>query len=443
MRTGQATPLVTGLGRQGWNALAESDPDVVALAERELARRAGQLNLVAASSPTAPAVQAAQALGLGALTAEGYPGRRFHPGAEVVDEVERLAIDRAAGLFGADHANVQPLSGSAANTAMLLGLLDAGDTVLSMELSHGGHLSHAARPASATRHLAAAYYGVGADGALDLDHVRERALAVRPAVLVCGGSAYPRTLDFAALREVADEVGALVLADISHIGGLVAAGLHPSPVPHCDLVTTSTYKQLRGPRGGLVLRGESSRVPAGKIDRMVFPGFQGTPDFGAIAGKAVALGAASRPQFRTAMHRVVRFARLFAEEFVERGLRLVAGGTDTHMVLVDLSGGSATGRTVSEALERVGILANKNLVPHDPRPASETSGLRIGTNHLAFMAIDDRDVRELAGEIAALVTAMDLGRLPEQCPAWRRLGEFAAVLTAVGDRPDTRWPTDR
>lgn len=431
--------LLESLTRTGLSVLAGSDPSLRKLAERELSRQRAQLNLVAASSPPSPDVLAAQALGLSALTAEGYPGRRYHPGTEVIDAVERLAIERAKLLFGADHANVQPLSGSAANLAVLFGLLEPGDSVLSMELSHGGHLSHAARPASTTKHFGAAYYRLGADGTLDLDHVREQARAVRPAVLMCGGSAYPRTIDFPSFRAVADEVGALLIGDISHISGLVATGIHPTPFPYCDLVTTSTYKQLRGPHGGLVLRGPGSRVPGGKLGTWVFPGFQGTPDFGMVAAKAAALGNALRPAFAVAMERVARFAGLFADAFTARGLRLVTGGTDTHMVLVDLSDGSATGRTVSRVLEQIGILANKNLIPNDPRPASETSGLRIGTNHLAFMDVDDQDVSRLARGIADLVAELSRGGGADRhpgCPALHRLEEHAAAMVSAGHRAD-------
>ncbi|MGH3874461.1 MAG: serine hydroxymethyltransferase [Pseudonocardiaceae bacterium] len=428
--------LVDRLTRTGLGSLATSDPGILKLAERELARQRSHLNLVAASSPTSPEVLAAQGLGLGALTAEGYPGRRYHPGTEVIDEVEQLAIERAKWLFGADHANVQPLSASVANLAVLYGFLAPGDAVLSMELSHGGHLSHVARPTSASKHLNATYYRLGADGSLDLERVREQALAVRPAVLICGGSAYPRTVDFSALRAIADEVGALLLGDISHISGLVAAGLHPSPFPHCDVVTTSTYKQLRGPHGGLILRSPGSRLSANEIDKFIFPGFQGTPDFGTVAAKAVALGGALRPEFRKAMDRVVCFAKLFADAFTEYGVRLIAGGTDTHMVLVDLSDGDASGKTVSHALEQVGILTNMNLIPDDRRSAHETSGLRLGTNHLAFMDIGEHQVSELARGVAELVADLDRGRLPEQCPAWRRLGEHAAALTGSGHPPE-------
>lgn len=383
--------------------LAKRDPAIAALAEREILRQATHVNLVAASSPALPAVLAAQALGFGSVTAEGYPGARYHPGAGIVDEVERLAINRAKALFEADHANVQALSASAANLALISGLLARGDSLLSLDLSHGGHLSHASLPSSMSKWIHAHYYRLTSDGLLDPDEVRSRALATQPRLIICGGSAYPRVINFEAMRCIADEVGALLLGDISHISGLVAAGVHPSPFPHCDLVTTSTYKQLCGPHGGLVLRAAGSRVSRAKIDRLVFPGFQGTPDFGMIAAKAVAFGAALEPPFGAAMRRVARFATILAGVFAEHGLTLLGGGTDTHMVLVDLGPQGITGRDASAALEQAGVLANKNLIPDDPRRPAETSGLRFGTNHLAFMAIDDGDVSALATDIARVI----------------------------------------
>lgn len=432
--TSRMTGFVDSLLLTGMASLARCDPSILEMAERELSRQANQLNLVAAASPTLPAVLITQALGFSSLTAEGYPGRRYHPGTDVVDEVEQLAVERAELLFGAENANVQPLSGTAANLAMLYGLLGPPDSVLSMDLSHGGHLSHVARLTSASKRIKATYYRLGADGVLDIEEIRTQAMAAHPALIICGGSAYPRRIDFQSIRSIADEVGALLVGDISHISGLIAAGIHPSPFPHCDVVTTSTYKQLCGPHGGIVFRGRGSRVSSDTIDRLIFPSFQGTPDFGMIAAKAVALGAALQPAFTTAMQRVVHFAGLFAKAFAERGLRLVAGGTDTHMILVDLRGVGVTGKTVSDALKRAGILANKNLIPDDPRSAVETSGLRLGTNHLAFMEVDDQDVTELASNMAELVIGLGGGMPPERCPAWRDLTEHVSVIMAAGYR---------
>lgn len=413
----------------GYRQLADQDPALLDLAAAQLAHESRTLNLVAAASPTLPAVTAAIGLGFGAVTAEGYPGARYHPGATVMDGVERLAKARAADVFGATHANVQPASGSAANLAVLYGVLRPGDRVLSLDLAHGGHLSHVSARASVAKRITAGYYVVGDDGLVCMDRVAELVRQLRPRLVICGGSACPRTLDFAGFRAAADEVDALLMADISHISGLVAAGRHPSPMPHCDLVTTSTYKQLRGPRGGLVLLGTRPRVSASTVDRAVFPGFQGTPDFGAIAGKAVALGYAARPAFGVAMDRVLRFATVFADAVLERGIPVLTGGTDTHMVLIDLRGAPVSGRVVSDELERLGVLVNPNLVPGDPRPARLTSGIRLGTNDLAFRAVDDGEVAVLAGAVADVVAELVAGG-----PGGPAQGRLAEIVTELASR---------
>ncbi len=415
-------------------SLAGRDVPVLRMAHAELRRQDGTLNLVAASSPTLPAVLMAQALLFSSVTAEGYRGRRYHPGTEVVDELEDLARGRAEELFGVPHANVQPLSGSAANLAVLYGLLDAGDTVLSLELGHGGHLTHVSRSASISKRMTAAHYEVDERGMVDHAALAVLVKQVRPQLVICGGSAYPRELDFVAFRGAADEVDALLMADISHISGLVAAGLHATPVDVCDVVTTSTYKQLCGPRGGLVLRGSASHVTARALDRAVFPGFQGTPDFGGIAAKAVALGFAARPEFAAAMGRVVAYARAFAAALQEHGVPLVSGGTDTHMVLCDLSGTAVTGRQVADVLERLGVLVNMNLVPNDPRSADHTSGIRIGTNDLGFRRVSADEVADLAGAAAAVV-AECMGGAPVDAVVGGRTGrELAACAGDVTSR---------
>jgi glycine hydroxymethyltransferase len=403
---------------------------LAALALDELHRQATQLNLVAASSPTLPRALAVQALAFSSVTAEGYAGRRYHPGTAVVDRVETVAQQRAGQAFRSPHANVQPLSGSAANLALLYGLLRPGDRVLSMHLADGGHLSHVSEAASISRWIASDHYGVDADGRVDLDAVLDLARATRPRVIVCGGSAVPRAIDFAGFRRVADEVGALLVADISHISGLIAAGIHRSPVPVCDAVTTSTYKQLCGPRGGLILLGAASELSAQTVDRAVFPGFQGTPDFGTIAAKAVALRFAATGAFAEAMGRVARFAKLFADAFLEVGLTLVSGGTDTHMVLVDLRGKPVSGRAIGDALQSVGVLVNKNLVPGDTRTPHETSGLRMGTNDLAFRRLSDVDAQALARELATVVAQLADGAQPT---ARRLAGLRAAACDVVAN----------
>ncbi|MDO3702958.1 serine hydroxymethyltransferase [Micromonospora sp. C28SCA-DRY-2] len=422
-------------------SLDRRDAPLVRLAHAELRRQRGTLNLVAAASPTLPAALVAHALLFSSVTAEGYAGGRYHPGTEVVDQVEQLARGRAERLFGAPHANVQPLSGSAANLAVLYGLLDPGDTVLALELDHGGHLTHVSRGASIAKRVTASYYEVDERGLIDYAALAVLVKQVRPRLLICGGSAYPRQLDFAAFRAAADEVDALLMADVSHVSGLVAAGAHPSPVPHCDVITTSTYKQLCGPRGGLLLRGASSRLSARALDRAVFPGFQGTPDFGGIAAKAVALGFAARPEFAAAMRRVVRYARAFAGALAEHGVPVVSGGTDSHLVLADLRAVAVTGRQVADVLRRLGVLVNMNLVPRDPRPAAETSGIRIGTNDLGFRRVGDAEVAELARATAAVVAEVAGGGRPDAVvrgPRGRELAGCVAGITARGYREDWR-----
>jgi glycine hydroxymethyltransferase len=414
--------------------LVAAEPDLAALAAAEIHRQRDELNLVAASSPTLPRALVMQALAFSAVTAEGYRGRRYHPGARVVDEVETAAKRRAELVFASPHANVQPLSGSAANLAVLHGLLDPGDRVLAMSLAHGGHLSHVSRAASSSKRIPAAYYGIEGDGRVDREALTAQAKVVRPRLIVCGGSALPRRLDLGVFASVAAEVGALLLADISHISGLVAAGVHPSPVPVCDLITTSTYKQLCGPRGGLVLLGARTPVTGRDVDRAVFPGLQGTPDFGTIAAKAVALGFAATPAFALAMRRVVRLARRFAAAFTDAGVPLIGGGTDTHMVLVDLRSSAVSGREVADVFERMGVLFNKNLVPGDPRSAEETSGIRLGTNDLAFRRASDDDMGALAVAVAEAVAALAARGVlvaPEVLP---RVKAIAGDILALGHR---------
>jgi glycine hydroxymethyltransferase len=414
--------------------LREVDADVCHLAVRQRDLEAGCLNMVAASCPVSPAVRAALSLGFGGVTAEGYPGARYHPGADVVDGLEELCVQRARQLYGASHVNVQPLSASNANLALLYGLLEPDDGVLSMELAHGGHLSHASRPSSASRRIRARYYGLGADGRIDIDHVATQARACRPRMLIGGASSYPRTIDFRAMREVADDVGALLLADVSHISGLIAAGVHPDPVAHADLVTSSTYKQLGGPHGGFILRGTRSRVDTSAIDRCVFPAFQGTPDFATIAAKAVAFGLAQRPEFCDRMRRVVALAAAMADTFRERSVRMVGGGTDTHMILLDL-GPTTTGAQLSSVLESAGLLVNKNLIPDDPRPPTSTSGVRLGTNHLAAGAAGPDDACALATAIADILDLLDANRDAIGSAPWQRLRELCRAYADVRRDP--------
>ena len=310
--------------------------------------------------------------------AEGYPGRRYYGGCEFVDVAERLAIERAKQLFHCGHANVQPHAGAPANEAVYLALLQPGDAILGMSLAAGGHLTHGARPNISGKWFAAHQYGVRAEDArIDFDEVEQKALEHRPKLIIAGGSAYPRIIDFARFRAIADKVGAYLMVDMAHFAGLVAGGVHPSPLPHAHVVTTTTHKTLRGPRGGMIL--SDDEAIAKKIDSAIFPGLQGGPLMHAIAAKAVALGEALRPGFSRYAQAVVANAQALAETLVEEGLAIVSGGTDTHLMLVDLRPLNLTGRDAEQALERAGMTCNKNGIPFDPKPPTVTSGVRLGS----------------------------------------------------------------
>ncbi|POX37939.1 serine hydroxymethyltransferase [Streptomyces sp. Ru73] len=415
-------PDLIGFAGRAATGLRDADPALYALLTRETARQNDTLMMVAASSVADPSVLACGGSALGNLTAEGFPGARYHAGCGVADEIERLAIDRACAAFGARDAIVQPHSGSSANLAVITALLNPGDTLLGLDLDCGGHLTHGS-PASVTgRHYRARGYRVTPDGFLDYDRIRELALAHRPKLIVCGASAYPRTIDFARFREIADEANAYLLADISHIAGLVAAGLHPSPVDHAHVTTTSTYKQLYGPRGGLILLGRDARMPgpergtlAATLRRAVFPFTQGTPDLASVAAKARALDFVAGPGFAELAKRLQDGAQAMAERLSERGLRLVTGGTDTHMVLLDLRGTGVTGDAAETALESCGIVVNRNRVPGDTTPARVTGGLRLGSNTLAARGMDRTATAECAGLVADVLDALRVhgGTLPD------------------------------
>lgn len=386
-----------------------TDVELAALVAREEARAARNIPLVASSSIGPRQMRAYSGSVLGALTAEGYPGARFHPGCEVFDDVERLCIARACTAFGASFANVQPHSCTTANQAALVALAASGARVLSMSLKAGGHLSHGAAVSETSRWYDFAHYGVDADGLVDYDEVRSQALAFRPDVLICGASSYVRILDFAAFGEIAQEVGAALVADISHISGLAATGWHPSPIPYAALTTTSTYKQFGGPRGGLVLGGTG--VPdraelARRVDRAVFPGLQGTPNAAAVAAKAWALRYVTTASFAHVARRIVGTARSIADRLAARGFHVVSGGTDTHMVLVDVSRARVNGLDAERALERAGILVNRNAVPHDPRPPSRPSGIRLGTNSIAVLGAGTSDAALIGDLVADILDAL-------------------------------------
>lgn len=382
-------------------ALQREDPQVYDAVAAEERRQTDHLQMIASENFVSPAVlQAAGSLFTNKY-AEGLPRRRYYGGCEFADAVEELARDRAIALFGAEHANVQPHSGAQANMVAYFSFLDPGDRILGMNLSHGGHLTHGSPVNFSGRFYDVTAYGVReSDGRIDYDEVRDLARKSQPKMIVAGASAYPRAIDFAAFGEIAREIGAFLLVDMAHIAGLVASGQHPSPVPHADVVTTTTHKTLRGPRGGLVLcRGEHARI----IDKTVFPCVQGGPLVHVIAAKAVALGEALAPGFRVYGRRVVENARALANALLERGVRLVSGGTDTHLLLVDLTDAEHTGKEVEEALGRAGIDVNKNTVPGEKRSPFVTSGLRIGTPALTTRGMGPVEMRAIGGWIADVI----------------------------------------
>jgi glycine hydroxymethyltransferase len=379
--------------------IAEADPEIARLLAAEAERQSDTLEMIASENFVSHAVMQAVGSVLTNKYAEGLPGRRYYGGCEVVDQVEQLAIDRALELFGAEHVNVQPHSGATANEAAYYAVLKPGDRVLGMSLSHGGHLSHGLKVNFSGRLYEFHHYGVRrGDCRIDMDQVRQVALEVRPKLIVAGASAYPRVIDFPAFREVADEVGALLMVDMAHIAGLVAAGLHPTPVGIADLVTTTIHKTIGGTRGGMIL---STSELATQVDKAVFPGLQGGPLMHVIAGKAVALGHALTPEFRARQEAVVANCAALADELVAGGVDLVSGGTDNHLVLVDLSATPLTGLEGEHRLEKAGITVNKNGVPFDERPPTVTSGLRIGTPAVTTRGLREPEMREIGAIIVA------------------------------------------
>jgi glycine hydroxymethyltransferase len=374
------------------------DVEVQEALDGELERQRNTIELIASENFTSPAVLAAQGSVLTNKYAEGYPGKRYYGGCEQVDKVENLAIERAKRLFGAEHVNVQPHSGSQANEAAYAALLDPGDKVLSMDLAHGGHLTHGMKLNFSGRTYDFVHYGVGDDGYIDYDEVRDIALRERPRMILAGASAYPRAFDFGKFREISDEVGALFLTDMAHIAGLVAADVHPSPIPYCEMVTTTTHKTLRGARGGMILCREEF---AKKVNSRVFPGIQGGPLMHAIAGKAVAFGEALQPEFKEYARQIVDNCKALAEGLLEGGLNLVSGGTDNHLILVDLIDSGVTGKDLEDSLEAVGVTCNKNMVPNDPEPPTVTSGVRLGTAAMTTRGMGEDEMREIAEIIVA------------------------------------------
>jgi glycine hydroxymethyltransferase len=379
--------------------LASADPEISRLIDQERHRQETHLELIASENFASQAVMQAQGSVLTNKYAEGLPSKRYYGGCEHVDAIETLAIERAKQLFDAAWANVQPHSGAQANFAVFLALLKPGDTIMGLDLSHGGHLTHGSPVNVSGKWFNVVQYGVDpTTQRLDMEAIRQLAIEHKPKLIVCGYSAYPRTIDFAAFRSIADEVGAFLLADMAHIAGLVAAGVHPSPVPHCDVVTTTTHKTLRGPRGGLILCRDAEF--AKKFDKAVFPGTQGGPLEHVIAAKAVAFGEALQPSFKTYSQHVVANAGALAEQLISRGIDVVSGGTDNHVVLLDLRSIAMTGKVADLLVSDVHITANKNTVPFDPESPFVTSGLRLGTAALTTRGFDADAFKEVADVIA-------------------------------------------
>lgn len=383
--------------------LANSDPALFEMINRELYRQQNSIELIASENFVSEAVLEAQGSVLTNKYAEGLPGKRYYGGCENVDAVERLAIERVKQLFGAPHANVQPHSGAQANMAVFFAMLKPGDAILGMALDQGGHLTHGSPVNMSGKWFDAHFYGVDPQtGMLDYEMVAKAASAVKPKLIVCGASNYPRIIDFAKMREIADSVGAYLMADIAHIAGLVVAGLHPNPFPHAHFVTTTTHKTLRGPRGGVVMSLEEF---APLVDKAVFPGIQGGPLMHVIAAKAAAFGEALKPEFKTYQKSIVDNAKALANTLVEEGLAIVSGGTDNHLMTVDLRPISMTGKKASAVLEEVNITTNKNAVPNDPEKPMVTSGIRLGTPAVSSRGMGTAEMKAIGLAIAATLKA--------------------------------------
>ena len=395
--------------------LEEIDPDIARLLGRELERQRGQIELIASENFTWPSVLEAVGSVPTNKYAEGYPGKRYYGGCEVVDEIELLAIERAKELFGAEHANVQPHAGAQANMAAYFALLQPGDTILSLRLDHGGHLTHGLKVNFSGRLYTIVHYGVSRETEMvDYDEVLALAKEHRPRLIVCGGSAYPRTVETAEFRKIADEVGALLMCDMAHFSGLVAAGLHPNPVEHCDIVTSTTHKTLAGPRSGFVLcRQEHAQA----VDRAVFPGMQGGPLVHAIAAKAACFRIAASDAFRSYQEQVRANADALADELIANALDVVTGGTDTHLLQLDLRKTDWTGKDAEERLDEVKLTVNRNTVPFDERPPTVASGVRIGTPAATMRGFDEEDFREVGRIIAGALGDGDLGQLCDRAEA--------------------------
>ena len=402
--------------------LAVCDPEIAAAIGEELGRQRNKIELIASENFVSPAVMEAMGSVLTNKYAEGYPGHRYYGGCEYVDKVETLAIERAKKLFGAEHANVQAHSGANANTAVYFAFLQPGDTIMGMNLSQGGHLSHGSPVNISGKYYNVVPYGVTHETErIDYDEFARIAKEAQPKLIVAGASAYPRVIDFERMAEIAHSVGAIFMVDMAHIAGLVAAGLHPSPVPYADIVTTTTHKTLRGPRGGLILCKEKY---AKQIDKAIFPGVQGGPLMHVIAAKAVALGEALKPEFKEYAKQVIANCQALAEGLIAEGFRLVSGGTDNHLLLVDVRGQKMTGKTAEHLLDEVGVTCNKNTIPFDPESPFVTSGIRLGTAAVTTRGFKEADMKEVAAIIGLVLNNSE--DVEKQAEAAQRVAALCA-----------------
>ncbi len=384
-----------------FSILKENDAELYESLDLELARQKNNIELIASENFVSESVMLAVGSHLTNKYAEGYPEHRYYGGCQYVDIAEKLAIERAKKLFGAEHANVQPHSGANANFAVYFAVLNPGDTIMGMSLAHGGHLTHGSPVTVSGKYFNSVGYGVSeATGTIDYDDLEKQAIEVKPKIIVCGASAYARIIDFKRIREICDKVGAYMMVDMAHIAGLVATGLHPSPVPYADFVTTTTHKTLRGPRGGMILCKEQY---AKLIDKAVFPGTQGGPLMHVIAGKAVALGEALKPEFKKYQTQILKNAKAMSERFIELGVKLVSGGTDNHLMLLDLSDKDITGKELEKLLDEVNITVNKNAIPFDKQKPFVTSGIRIGTPSITSRGFKEDDCRKIAELITKII----------------------------------------
>lgn len=411
-----------------WKSLLETDPDIHDLIVAEEKREREKIRLIPSENYVSQAVLVATGSVLTNKYSEGYPGRRYYEGQQLIDPIEQIAIDRARDLFQAEHANVQPYSGSPCNLAVYLAFLQPGDTVMGIELAHGGHLSHGHGVAVSGRWFNAVHYGVSKEtGRIDYDAARDLALAERPKLIWAGGTAIPRTIDFKIFADIAKEVGAIFAADIAHIAGLIAGGAHPSPVPFADVVTTTTHKTLRGPRGAMFL---STQEHAKVMDRAVFPGLQGGPHNHTTAAIAVALKEASQPEFKEYAHQIVANAKALADALLERGYDLVSGGTDNHLILIDLTDKKIAGKPAAKALDRGGIELNFNAVPFDPRKPADPSGIRLGTPAITSRGMQEEHMEQIAGWMDSLISNPENEDLSSRTAS--EIKEFCAAFPTPG-----------